>query len=261
MGTPGDVIVLSTGSEYTFENKWYYEIAQPSHFWIDGRIKALLKLIRKLDIGLQGGLKGMEIGCGNGVVRYQLESCTDWVIDASDLDLCGLQLAQKGRGHLYRYNILEQNQIFKEKYNFLILFDVIEHIADVPKFLSSCLFHLKKGGYIFINVPALQVLYTDYDRVQGHQKRYNKISLNKTLEEAGLQILDLQYWGFCLVPLVFARKILSSSSKDPEVIIRQGFQPPSSFLNWALCKILSLESKILPQPPLGTSLMAVVKKK
>jgi 2-polyprenyl-3-methyl-5-hydroxy-6-metoxy-1,4-benzoquinol methylase len=257
---PQPITILSSPEQYTFENRWYYEIARVSHFWIEGRFKNFLNFINEIGLDSSRPLKGLEIGCGNSVVRLQIEQHTAWQVDGSDLDLFGLKLAKKGRGCLYLYDVLEKNPLFHEQYDFLILFDVIEHIPDVTEFLSACLFHLKKGGYIFINVPALQGLFSVYDKVQGHQRRYDIKSLEKQLKSCSLKILNIHYWGLFLVPLVFIRKILPISSKNPETVIRAGFQPSSPRINGIFRSVLALEARIFSRPFVGTSLMAAAKK-
>ena len=255
-----EVIILSPEKQCTFENKWYYDIAQPSHFWIEGRFKVFMNLINQAGMDIHKPLQGMEIGCGNSVVRSELEARSSWIVDGSDLDLHGLQLAKNSKGKIYLYDILEQNPMFKERYDFLILFDVIEHIPDVARFMDACLFHLKKGGIMFINVPALQRLFSVYDQVQGHQLRYVKSTLRRVLPESKFNIIDMRYWGLSLVPLVFIRKVMSHSSQNPETVIRKGFQPPRQGINSILRKILLFEMRILPTPVMGTSLFAVVQK-
>ena len=45
------------------------------------------------------------------------------------------------------------------------------------RFLNDSLFHLKKGGIAIINVPAVNLLYSKYDKLIGHIKRYKKQDL------------------------------------------------------------------------------------
>ena len=56
----------------------------------------------------------------------------------------------------------------------VVLFDVLEHIPDTQPFLSSVIRHIKLNGFLLINVPALQTLYSKYDETVGHVRRYNK---------------------------------------------------------------------------------------
>ena len=48
-----EVIILSPEKQCTFENKWYYDIAQPSHFWIEGRFKVFMNLKEKEELELK----------------------------------------------------------------------------------------------------------------------------------------------------------------------------------------------------------------
>ncbi len=153
MGHAEDHIkVISRPSGYTFESKWY-EIAGKTHFWMQWRLSAFLRQLQDAHLPLQECLTGVEIGCGHGVFRHQLEENTAWKVDGVELIWEALKQNEPGRGNLYLYDILEQKNDFKEYYDFIVLFDILEHIKDTRAFLDACLFHLKPEGYLFLNVP------------------------------------------------------------------------------------------------------------
>ena len=78
------------------------------------------------------------------------------------------------RPHRCLYNIHDRAPDLAARYDAIILFDVIEHIESPAEFLASALYHLKPGGRVFINVPALQSLYSKFDVAVGHYRRYSK---------------------------------------------------------------------------------------
>jgi hypothetical protein len=109
-----------------------------------------------------------------------------------------------------------------------------------------------------VNVPALRALYSDYDVMAGHQKRYHMSCLRKLAEENGLRICDWTYWGMPLVPLLVARKFYLKFFKASDRIER-GFRPPHKWMN-TLCW-LSSRMEMWPQHVGGASLMAAFKKR
>ena len=52
----------------------------------------------------------------------------------------------------------------------VLLMDVIEHVADDVGLLASLLAPLETGAALLISVPAVPMLYTDWDRARGHHR-------------------------------------------------------------------------------------------
>jgi 2-polyprenyl-3-methyl-5-hydroxy-6-metoxy-1,4-benzoquinol methylase len=139
------VEILTPLQKYEFLES-FYELSDDSHFWYKWRAQAFLQQLKDLQIPLNDNLKVLDIGGGKGVLRKQLEAVTNWDIDVTDLDYNGLQQAIAGRGRTMYYDINEKRPEFKEKYDAILLFDVLEHIEHTKPFIQSLLFHLNRGG-------------------------------------------------------------------------------------------------------------------
>ncbi len=253
-----DIHVLSQIST-DFPVEWY-ENAQEGHFWFEWRMEALLHQLKSLGISQNEWLKVLDIGCGYGLLRRQLEKHSSWIIDGVELNRVALENNHTRQGKNILYNINDRKETFKESYDILILFDVLEHIEDTQAFLESALFHLKKGGLLLINVPALNQSLSQYDRVVGHLRRYNQSMLTHELRESGVSIIDMRYWGLFMLPLLILRKWFPLRNASTEEIIQKGLNPPTIWINRLLLIIMKLETNLFKKPILGTSLLAVVKK-
>jgi 2-polyprenyl-3-methyl-5-hydroxy-6-metoxy-1,4-benzoquinol methylase len=249
--SPGEVRFVSSPREQPFPEEWY-ELTTPDHFWFQGRLAATLGLLREVGIPRDRPWRGLEIGGGTGVLRDQLEARTSWAIDMTDLNLEALRMAGRGRGENLYYDIMEERAPFLESYDVIILFDVLEHVEATGPFLRSILRHLKKGGYLLVNVPALQSLYGAYDRAAGHVRRYDKRSLGAEFARLDLELCGMRYWGVVLLPLLLARKLLLERGAGSAAVIRRGFRPPGELAHLLLRGLMRLES-LWPRPPLGTS--------
>ena len=172
----GPIEFISRVEEVSFPDEWY-RLSNPEHFWFQWRFKAALRQVRDVGLSISAPAAALEIGCGQGVLRDQFEAATPWTVDATDLHLPALNGAGRGRGRTLYYNILEEAPGFVEAYDVVILFDVLEHIAETGPFVRSVLRHLKPGGHLLINVPALQGLFSAYDTAAGHVRRYDRDSL------------------------------------------------------------------------------------
>jgi len=113
-------------------------------------------------------------------------------------------------GNLYYYDILERHPDLKEKYDLLLLLDVLEHIDDESAFLDALSWHIKPGGKIIINVPANAKLYSKYDQAAGHYRRYDIPPLLSVLKNANFKIIRLVNWGYVFIPIILMRKIVVS---------------------------------------------------
>jgi hypothetical protein len=79
----------------------------------------------------------------------------------------------------------------QERFDLLLLLDVIEHLPDDVQFLSRLVeTHLDSGKHVLVSVPAWQALFTRHDVVLGHLRRYRPRELDAVLSRAGLVRLD-----------------------------------------------------------------------
>ena len=255
-----DPISARTGTADSEMPARWYELAAADHFWVQWRIRVCRRLLA--DTGLAAGrpLRGLEIGCGQGLLQRQLAESTTWTIDGCDLNREALADNDSATGRSFFYDIHERRAELRQAYDFLVLFDVLEHVAQTAHFLESALFHLRRGGFLLINVPALMMLYSEYDRVVGHLRRYDRSGLAACLEEAGLEPVEVRYWGLTMTPLLVARRAIGALQKSPERIISTGFEPPGRLFSATMRSLMRLETAVIRRPFLGTSLMAVARR-
>lgn len=252
------VEILSDIQPDDFPFDWY-AIANQNHFWFKSRIDSFFTFASTLT-DIQKVSHVLEIGCGNGLVRRQLEKRSEWITDGADINLKALELNQDLRGRSLLYNINERREEFENKYDHIILFDVLEHIPDTSSFLDSCLYHLKPGGIIFINVPALDNYKSRYDEAVGHIRRYDKEMMTREFQGKPVEIIAQRFWALSLIPFLFLRKYVIKGEKDPKKIVTRGLQPPGAFVNLAMYSMLKIERSLFPNPKKGASLLAAVRK-
>jgi SAM-dependent methyltransferase len=92
----------------------------------------------------------------------------------------------------------------------ITMFNVLEHIYDDSDVLRACIPHLNPGGTIVLYVPALNGLFTKWDRKVGHYRRYSKPRLRSVVEEAGLEVVELRYMNVLAIPAWLVSGQLSS---------------------------------------------------
>lgn len=250
--------ILSRVSPDDFPFDWY-AIANDRHFWFKSRIDAFIRFAPKF-VSLEKELKVLEIGCGNGLVRKQLEAKTNWIIDGCDINGKALLLNEGLKGKTYLYNIHEHYPAFENAYDAVILFDVLEHIPDTTEFLESVFYHLKPGGILFINVPALNQYKSDYDKVVGHIRRYDKGMMEGEFTSLKATVVGQRYWALSLLPALITRKRIVKDKGDIKAVVEKGLQPPGSLINSLFYGLLKTENLLFSNPPSGASLLSAIKK-
>ncbi len=245
---------LSQPQAVAMADEWF-QFATADHFWMQWRHHLIVRGVKCSGIALQ---RALEVGCGNGVARQMLERDLGIAIDGCDLNQPALETAKPGRGRLFVYNIFDQEPSLLERYDAVFLLDVIEHIRDDSAFLTAALRHLRQGGFLVVNVPAGMLLFSDYDRVQGHVKRYTARSLVALFDQCGIETVGVQPWGLLMVPFLLARKALLACTKPKaaETIMRRGFMPPNAIARRLLHSMKNVETVLPFRMPFGTSILA-----
>lgn len=245
---------ISSVDETSFPDDWYH-ISRSDHFWFQWRFRAALRQAKEAGLAFDQPLKALEIGCGPGVLREQFETATRWTIDGTDLYVPALKAARAGRGRTLYYDVTEERGEFVDSYDAVILFDVLEHIADTPGFLKSVVRHLRPGGWLLINVPALNALHSAYDVAAGHLRRYNHKSLPAEFARLDFEVVDVRYWGLSMIPLLLARKLWLRAGSTSGQTIRAGFEPPSALAHAMLRLAMRIETALLARPIRGSSVL------
>jgi len=246
---------LSPAAEVSMADRWF-EIASVDHFWVRRRFEVLQRLADEL---ITGARDMAEIGCGHGLLQRQVEDAYGREVTGFDLNEYALQQNISRRSKLCCYDIFQKDSALQGRFDVVFLFDVLEHISDEDRFLDALLFHLKPQGKLLINVPAGQWAFSQYDEAAGHVRRYSTRTLNATAERNGLRTEEWSYWGLPLVPTLLLRKASLRGKHDQNKIITSGFDSRSTAINSALGSLSRCEW--IPQKLLGTSLMAILRKK
>lgn len=233
----------------------WYDLATKNHFWMKSRFR---NVINNLPIKLEKETKILEIGCGIGTFAEQLADKLDAQIDCCDLNHNALAQVNSRINKILFYNIHDKNENLKEYYDVIFLMDVLEHIKNDIEFINSCIYHLKVGGLLCINVPSCQFLFSKYDLVAGHKRRYNKTSLDSALRTSGLKVCKTKYWGFFAIPLLLIRKFILLFTADKKVI-NVGFKA-YYISNIILSFMFQFEDFSAINYPIGTSIIAYAKK-
>lgn len=231
----------------------WFEVAAIDHFWVRRRFQVLQRLARGL---IQGAPRIAEVGCGHGLLQRQIEDAYGKEVTGFDLNDYALKQNVSRMSKVCCYDIYQRDPAFRHKFDLIILFDVLEHIAGEDGFFDALKFLLAPGGKVVVNVPAGQWAYSAYDEVAGHVRRYSIGTLREAASRSKLEVSNWSYWGLPLTPILALRKLWLAGNRSQGRVISTGFAPRTPAINAILGFISRCEP--IPQKLLGTSLMAVL---
>jgi SAM-dependent methyltransferase len=212
------IIQLSPAAAVSMADAWY-DHSSADHFWVRHRNAVLDRHFGRV---VQTAAAIGEVGCGNGLILSHLEQRYGKAADGFELNRHALELCQPLASRLFVYDIFERQLSLRDRYDLMLLMDVLEHIEDEVAFLQAVGDHLQPNGRLLIGVPMRSHLYSMYDEVAGHHRRYESDRLRSVATQAGFQVERLVQWGHCYIPILWLRQqMLKKASR--EAVIEQGF--------------------------------------
>ncbi|MDI6741403.1 MAG: class I SAM-dependent methyltransferase [Smithella sp.] len=228
------------------------------NFWFVARKEFLLDRLKK---HVDQKSRGIDIGAGTGNVTGYLISSGYEKICVGELHRNGLAYAQRyGSKELYQFDI--RKVTFEDEFDFVCLFDLLEHIDEENVVLQNIrrMLH-KKSGKIFLTVPAHKWLWSLYDNVTHHKRRYTKEDLKKTLEANGFEIIDMKYFFMSITPLLLMRRIIRPDKGGNYEVYKAEDSIKNPLINKILLGLCRIENRWIDFIPnyFGGSLCAVAR--
>jgi SAM-dependent methyltransferase len=234
----------------------FFEV-QKKHWWFVTKKEIVLDTIDR-HLNKQGDTKVLDIGCGSGLMLNALEDIGQtFGMDMSD-DAISFS-KEIFNGKVEKGFLPDQIPYEENFFNLITALDVIEHVDRDIDSLKAIHSHLVSDGKAVITVPAYMFLWSKFDELNEHKRRYTLTELNAKLVQAGFTVEKISYFNTLLFPIVFVVRMLNN------VLKRDGssdIDMPSWPLNLALEKIFGIEKYLLKfiSLPFGVSVLAVVRK-
>ena len=171
----------------------------------DGWVPAPRYLLRRklvLEL-LEGAPPGnvLEIGCGPGALLYEL-SRIGWACTALERSEHALAIARKLHGNSEGAEIVSEAGAWECRFDWIICMEVLEHIENDLKALTTWIKWLKPGGTLLLSVPAHMDKWCHTDEWAGHFRRYEKEELGELLGKAGFEVRRILSYGFPVANLL-----------------------------------------------------------
>jgi len=226
-------------------------------------------LIRHLP-GKCAELKVLDMGGGTGAwVRYLWNrGFRPKQLALADSSLLALRAARPELpAEIMCYQVDIMRPMWQAEWDVIFCLDVLEHLERPDHALENLKQALRPKGILIVTVPALPFLWSWVDECDGHKRRYLQRDLWKLAESSGFHVVDLRYFMFSLVPLVWLSRVLSgrqarrATPSELADMSRRHHRVPAWPINEALNALLTLEVLLNPvvKLPWGTSLLAVLR--
>lgn len=127
----------------------------------------------------------LEVGCGVGTFTRRLLAAPDLrhllSIDVSAAAVSHCRTTIQHPSLEVRHMPVEDVQ---GSFDLVVCMNVLEHIDDHRRALGHMLRLLTAGGTLFLLVPAHQFLFSSFDALSGHHRRYSKRGMRALIGEA-----------------------------------------------------------------------------
>ncbi|MDQ7821321.1 MAG: class I SAM-dependent methyltransferase [Candidatus Eremiobacteraeota bacterium] len=196
-----------------------------------GQELALFSAARNWKLYLKGfagpHLRGrvLEVGAGmGGTTRYLCDGTQkSWMCLEPDPSLSALLRETIGRGEIPPVCQVKEGILAdlkpEETFDTILYIDVIEHIDNDQEEVGLALSHLAPGGSLIILAPALQWLYSPFDREIGHFRRYDR-KMMRSLLPPGMKCLMEKYLDCTGVLLLLGNRLLARQKMPSEKQVR-----------------------------------------
>jgi len=174
---------------------------EEGYWWHRGKRWMLHKAIRGAVEQCECRALVVDLGCGTGklveeVNHYACGIGVDFLPEA--LKYC----RKRGLLRLCAANIDKRHLPFRDKsVHVVVLADCLEHTENDIALLRESKRILTDGGALVIVVPAYRWLWSYWDVILGHQRRYTWSALHRTIAEAGLVARRHTYILMFLLPI------------------------------------------------------------
>lgn len=233
---------------------------EDGNFWFEGRAKIMKHLFRKFSND-RDQLNFLEIGCGTGFMLKRFSGIPKVHLTGSEIYLAGLHFARKRLPRADFIQLDATNMPFRQLYDTIGAFDVLEHIEADEQVMDQVHKALKNNGNFLITVPQYSWLWSPLDDYACHKRRYSRKDLITKIKRQGFEIEYVGSFVFWLFPFMLLSRLLKKNQqiKDPT----SEFQIPAVLnLIFSFCmRIDYLLIKMGISLPFGGSLVCVATKK
>ena len=249
-------------AEESYDPRWYAELhrLEEANFWFKAR-NQLIKWLAARYVPAEAVF--LELGCGTGyVLRMLRHAFPSWHITASEVHSEGLAFAAAASaGQNVSFQQMDARALpYRDEFDAVGAFDVIEHIREDVDVLNQIRIALKPGGVLLASVPQHMFLWSKFDEIGKHFRRYSANEVREKLARSGLELIATTSFNSLLLPAMWISRMSRKIGEDVDILDELRVSPR---LNGVLAAVLRFEVTLVRMGirwPVGGSRVFVARK-
>lgn len=229
---------------------------EPVSFWFRARNRLIVSVVAR---HFPDARSLLEVGCGTGFVLSGLrEAFPAMRLVGSELFGEGLEVARERLPSdidLVQVDAVEMP--FEAEFDVVGAFDVLEHIEDDEAALAGMRRAGREGGGLVLLVPQHPRLWSEWDAISRHARRYTRRDLVAKVRRAGFDVLFTSSFVSSLLPAMAVSRVARR-------LLRRPYDPVADLdpgpLNAVFERVLDGERRLIERGwslPVGGSLLLV----
>lgn len=233
--------------------------AERDHFWFKGFRRFMAPLLAEA-VARRSAARILDCGCGTG---HNLTWMRQYGVPVGiDLTWTGLAFARNRGARGIAQATAAQLPFGDARFDVVTSFDVIYALDDAVEAdaLREMFRVLRPGGYLVLNVAAMDFLKGNHSVLANEVRRYSRGTLTERLTQSGFRVCRMSYTNASILPVVAAVRLTQRIAGHEES--NQEISIPPAPLNAALAGALALEARLLRviNMPFGSSLRALAQR-
>lgn len=164
----------------------------------------------------------LEVGCGAGALLRELADLGHKCIGLEAAPAAASVARTMTNGTGATQIVSEPAPDWKESFDTLLAFEVLEHIEQDEQALREWLTWLKPGGLVMLSMPAHMRSWSRRDEWAGHVRRYERADIMRLTARSNLRLEGLECYGYPLATFTnwlankrFRNKDMAGGADDP----------------------------------------------
>ena len=235
---------------------------EANHWYYAGKREFVRRWIQRVQ-PIRPSAMLVDCGAGSGLFAQEMSAhCQVTVLDTHEESL--VMLREKFRPE--QVLTLEEGEIplSAASVDYVTALDVLEHTPDDQAVVDGFARVLKPGGLAVVTVPADMALWSDWDEVLHHYRRYTVADLSALFDNEDWRIETVNYTNTLVYPLVWlARRWRSGRadrSRDPSGNRAEHAMLPA-WINRVLRFVFVRQALSSISMPFGVSIVLVARRR
>lgn len=174
-------------------------------WWFKGRTRLIVWAVGRYFPDARGFL---DVGCGTGVVLQALSGAFPLMeLSGCDASRAALEVAAR-RVPDARLERRDAGDLeWAGPVDVVGSFDVLEHVDDDLCVLSAMTRAARGGGGVLVTVPQHGWLWSSFDALSGHVRRYDARRVRMLFAEAGIEVIRMTSFVSIALPVMAAARL------------------------------------------------------